>query len=871
VTTVALVAAKNAAASIADTVRALHGLRGVAEVWVVDDGSDDATALEAEAAGARVVRLERNRGKGGALAAGLAATPHAERYLLADADLGATAASLQPLLDADDSFVVGVLPSAEGRGGFGAVKTLAAAGIQRATNKVVAAPLSGQRVVDGPALRALVLAPRFGVEVGMTIDLLRDGVALREVPVPAEHEHRGRSLGGFAHRGRQGIDVVGALASRLATARQQITTIVVAAVVAVALLSTVSYIRRPPPGEALPGASHVVLFPFDGLSLDAPNRAAYPNLQRLRRYAAVGALSVRTTDRRSLSQRGGPERPSLDDAYASLGASARVRWTGTMPESRRQARRDHADSLPGALGDALHRAGKQTAVVQGQGAANAALADSRGRVDSRLAPQPSWSQTIATALRLAPVVLLDPGETNADARLGELYDVLPRNTLLLVFSPTPATNDWELTPVLVASAGIDGPASIASETTHRAALGGLVDLAPTVLDALGVEAPSSMTGAPLRVARGAPDLAAFERLQIDGAVRSRFFLPAAVGYTVVGIVFYLAFMAAMRAGVSGTVRRALRVGVCAMAAFPFAILVNGAVQHWWHAGGESPTLLVLLCLGLGALAARLRGIGPAYALAAATVATIVVDVAATGPLHAASILGYSIQTSGRYYGLPNASFAVFAASLFLVAAAVAGWEPNRVRATAATAVVGVGVVFVAAPWLGNDVGGTLTLLPIGLAAAWAWFGQRFTRRTVVVGAVASVAIFVMLALLEAASGGTHLGRAATSDASFLNTLTRRFDANFGLLVDQWWGFLSIALAVGSIAVLWRPDRFADYLPTRSGLRIAALATLVASIVGFVVNDSGPVVNVLCLVVLAPAVALSSLAGSRRVIGPAARS
>src|SRR5205085_1390379 len=249
--------------------------------------------------------------------------------------------------------------------------------------------------------------------------------------------------------------------------------------------------------------------------------------------------------------------------------------------SRTQAKRDHADSLPGALGDALHQAGVQTAVVEGQSAAAAALADSRGKVDATVAPQHTWQATVAGALRLAPVVLLDPAGGAVDRRLGELYDVLPRNTLLIVFSPTPRGNDWELTPVLLARAGIDGPASIASATTRRAALGGLVDLAPTVLAALGVEPPSSMTGAPLRVARGEPDLAALARLQVDGAVRSRFFLPAAVGYTVIAIVFYLAFMAAMRVGLRSAVRRGLRVGVCALAAFPFAILLTGALQHWW--------------------------------------------------------------------------------------------------------------------------------------------------------------------------------------------------------------------------------------------------------------------------------------------------
>jgi glycosyltransferase involved in cell wall biosynthesis len=61
----------NEVGSIGAVVRAV--LRFVAAVWVVDDGSTDGTAAEAEKAGARVIPLERNFGKGAALREGLKA------------------------------------------------------------------------------------------------------------------------------------------------------------------------------------------------------------------------------------------------------------------------------------------------------------------------------------------------------------------------------------------------------------------------------------------------------------------------------------------------------------------------------------------------------------------------------------------------------------------------------------------------------------------------------------------------------------------------------------------------------------------------------------------------------------------------------
>ena len=65
-----IIPAKNESASIAGLVRQLVAMDPVAQVIVVDDGSDDGTGALAQDAGARVVRHEKSRGNGAAIKSG---------------------------------------------------------------------------------------------------------------------------------------------------------------------------------------------------------------------------------------------------------------------------------------------------------------------------------------------------------------------------------------------------------------------------------------------------------------------------------------------------------------------------------------------------------------------------------------------------------------------------------------------------------------------------------------------------------------------------------------------------------------------------------------------------------------------------------
>ncbi|GIU99712.1 MAG: hypothetical protein KatS3mg014_1328 [Actinomycetota bacterium] len=215
---VALVAARDEGGRVGDTVRALRAIPGVGQVVVVDDGSTDGTAAEALAAGAVVLRSRRPVGKGGALEGALRRLPPAEVWLFADADLGRSARLLEhllgPVLAGRADVAIARFPPSGG-GGFGLVKRAAAAAIRLLTGYTPSEPLSGQRAVTERALTACrPLARGFGVETAMTIDALRAGFRIVELPLGLSHRPTGKTLRGFAHRARQGLDIALAVAAR---------------------------------------------------------------------------------------------------------------------------------------------------------------------------------------------------------------------------------------------------------------------------------------------------------------------------------------------------------------------------------------------------------------------------------------------------------------------------------------------------------------------------------------------------------------------------------------------------------------------------------------------------------------------------------
>jgi hypothetical protein len=575
---------------------------------------------------------------------------------------------------------------------------------------------------------------------------------------------------------------------------------------------------------------------------------------------------------------------------------------------------------PGLLGSTLAAAGRSVAAV-GPGAA-IATADRQGRTARVWPGLPTGpqgtldpggdglglSRQVTAALASgADLVTVDlgairdvPDATAAgagppsrqeqvsalDTRLGLLVGALPAEATVIFAS---LADDGIRSHFQVVTAHAPGgeagpglpPGLLRSSSTRQDGLVQSTDLMPTVLRRLGVAIPVTAAGSPLTPVPGGTAVDRLQRVAELDQVSVELERLVTPFFLISGVIEALIMVAlGLAAHTSRLVPPArhralalLRAAAVTISLVPAATFLAN-VWPWWRGpfpGAALGTAVVVAVLPLGVLAHagpwRRHPLGPAGAAGAITVAVLTLDVATGSRLSLAALIGGQPLLAGRFYGLSNPTFGIFATSAILTTVAVADLLRRRGRSPRerALAVLAAGLavtVIDAAPGLGADFGGPPAIVPaFGLLALWV-AGARVTWRRlalIVAATVTALALVSVLDWLRPATDRTHLGRfvATVLDGGAGHVVMRKLEQNLGLLVSSPLTLLVPPAAVAAVLVLSRPGRW--YAPA---LEIAyrhqpLLRTGVATVgvlagIGFAVNDSGTAIPPASFLVLAPA-------------------
>jgi hypothetical protein len=242
---------------------------------------------------------------------------------------------------------------------------------------------------------------------------------------------------------------------------------------------------------------------------------------------------------------------------------------------------------------------------------------------------------------IPPPVGSDVGLRVLDSTVDRLpalaHAVAPNGLLIAIAAPT---GTQRLLPAGIVGSGFEG--DLTSDSTRTDGLVLSIDLAPTILDRLGVDTPDEMNGTEIR-AEGDADpsgIADLERRLIDRPNRDLvLLLPLAVWIAIAALV---ALIAERRAG-----RTALRLVALAIVWAPVVLLVTAVAD-----AGEAATALAV---GLGSVALAVSAdlaFGGYLALAvscAVTVAAYALDVVVGSPYSSLSVLGPNPGYGVRFF------------------------------------------------------------------------------------------------------------------------------------------------------------------------------------------------------------------------------
>lgn len=594
--------------------------------------------------------------------------------------------------------------------------------------------------------------------------------------------------------------------------------------------------------------------------------ARLPALQAFVATAAIGNLSVRTE----------PTTTRCAGGQLAFGAGARTPEASTQclvsPGAYTAARRRvvaDGDARPGALGDALHAAGWRTITI-GDGALPL-LADDTGAVDVSV----GGDGTARAVSRLTPRVaagfldadlLATNGRAAAmrglDARLEQQLQVGDSQTLTVVAGISDDGTGPAQAHVLAISGPGWGHSGITSGTTHHTGWAQLVDIAPTLLAAAHLSVPPSMSGKPIRPSGSAPSVPSLvdDNEHARGAATAKFWTVS--GICVAGGVALLLLLAR---------RRRLGGVLAGIAAAAPVVTYLGQLAPWWRWPLLLDAALLLVVSAAIALAvtrlARRSMLAAAVVVPAVSAAVLAADQLAGAPLQLAAPLGDNPLVAGRFHGMGNIAFAVFAASAVLCIAAAAARAGSlfrgRVAAVATAVVLGLAAMVIdGAPMLGDDFGGLLALTVAVVVLGVIVSGARVTWWRGALAVVAAVAVAALVALADyarPASAQTHLGRFVGDLLHGRSDVVSR-KAELALHSFGNSAVTGLVVLVVVVAIVGR-EQLRTAMRRTPALAAGLVAVGVVGVVGSVVNDSGVVVAAMVAVagVLPPVAAWAATA------------
>lgn len=421
---------------------------------------------------------------------------------------------------------------------------------------------------------------------------------------------------------------------------------------------------------------------------------------------------------------------------------------------------------------------------------------------------------------------------------------------LVIATQTPP--DGPILPLLpIGAAGLGGSTGgLTSDSTNQPNLVAGIDIAPTILDHLGLDIPDEMLGQVMRSVgeRQAEELTPLHnRLDELGPRRT-----PALAFVLAGwLILFLA--AGAIAGVDRIKLPVRRIGGLAILWIPAMILVPAALGN---PSREFEYFIIGFgCLGLGWLTDRFMS-WPRAPLIPAVVglSAITIDLALGSELITRSILGPNPGYGSRFYGIGNE---LKSGLMVLLLAGLGAALTNRPKSrNAALTVLGSGLILciiLGSGRLGAGVGAAIIVASATAVAAMMMLPGGMSRKRIavlVISPLVGLAFLAGLDLLTSGGQGHYSNSVLSLDdpGSFWQIVERRSTLAWQQL---WNGNMPLITLICLLAAAYAIRNREMFRPFPGPIWPAALiGGLTGGLIGSVTEDSGPLLIVVATITLA---------------------
>ncbi|MDO8886930.1 hypothetical protein [Candidatus Oleimmundimicrobium sp.] len=559
------------------------------------------------------------------------------------------------------------------------------------------------------------------------------------------------------------------------------------------------------------------------------------------------------------------------------------------------------DSVPGALGQALKKAGFKVAVLGNADSAkeyhreiSLIAMDEKGvvqqgdvdrslvKTDSNMGIMTNYDELFSKAtelLQTADFLAIELGDTFrlekekrffteeaitkhklsaitfADKYVERLFTSLSAENgeiLLIVLAPATSEearkNNNFLAPIIISgSATTEG--LLISETTRWPGIIDNTDIVPTVLDFLGANSPQFLLGRPATILNQEAGLEYINNLSKRFETKSQARVPLLTAYvTFVAIMVLLTALFSVIKVIPKKILQSAQLILLWLISIPVAFEFFAPIKY-------NVLLVPIICVSaiaafilLGARLLKGGPLTPIIMISFLTVSVLVIDIFTGWNLVRGSILGYCPNIGARFYGIGNEYMGILLGSGII--GITSFLDERNLNSKFWHLVVGLIflflIVIIGHPALGANVGGTIAAI-VGFGATFLILKEGSLKKKhfgyILISILLGISLFVGIDLLRG-EFGSHIGRSIAlirqgGITEVIKIIQRKIAMNYEGMRYTVWTRVLLATIVAFPILFLRPTGLLKDLREKYPNLIGGISgTALGALAALIFNDTG---------------------------------